>query len=72
MLCIVEKSLSIFMTLRIYLRELCLSFCDIFLFEFKPLSKGVLLIYVFIMETARCCFLGSKSICFLSANHPCL
>ena len=42
--------------------------CDILLFGFKPLSKTVLLIHVFIMETARLCFLGSKST-FSSANH---
>ena len=44
------------------------------LFGFKPLGKGVLLIYVFIMlslETARCCFLGSKSIFHLQITGVC-
>ena len=45
MLCIVDTSLSVLMTLRMCLRELC---C-LLLFGFKPLGKGVLLIYVFIM-----------------------
>ena len=48
MLCIVDKSLSVLMTFRMCLREL-LSFWDILLFGFKPLGKGVLIIYVFIM-----------------------
>ena len=45
MLCIVDTSLSVLMTLRMCLRELC---C-VLLFGFKPLGKDVLLIYVFIM-----------------------
>ena len=50
--------------------------CVVFLmFGFKPLGKGVLLIYVFIMaifgETARCCFLGSKSIFYLQITGGC-
>ena len=47
MLCIVDTSLSILMTLRMCLCELCL------LFGFKPLGKGVLLICVFIMAIFR-------------------
>ena len=49
MLCKVDKSLSVLMTLRMCLPKLCCLFCDILLFGFKPLGKGVLLIYVFIM-----------------------
>ena len=45
MLCIVDTSLSVLMTLRMCLRE----FCCLLLFGFKALGKGVLLIYVFIM-----------------------
>ena len=44
-LCIVDTSLSVLMTLRVCLCELC---C-LLLFGFKTLGKGVLLIYVFIM-----------------------
>ena len=44
-----DKSLSVLMTLRMCLRELCCLFGDILLFGFKSLGKGVLLIYVFIM-----------------------
>ena len=46
MLCIVDTSLSVLMTLMMCLRELCVVFL---LFGFKSLGKGVLLIYVFIM-----------------------
>ena len=49
MLCIVDTSLSVLMTLRMCLRELCCLFGLILLFGFKPLGKGVLLIHVFIM-----------------------
>ena len=45
MLCIVDTSLPVLMILRMCLRELC---C-LFTVGFKPLGKGVLLIYVFIM-----------------------
>ena len=45
MLCIVDTSLSVLMTLRMCLREMCF----FLLFGFKPHGKGVLLIYVFIM-----------------------
>ena len=47
MICIVDTSLSVLMTLR-----MCLVYvnCVVFLlFGFKPLGKGVLLIYVFRM-----------------------
>ena len=44
-LCIVDTSLSVLMTLRIVYVN-----CVVFLlFGFKPLGKGVLLMYVFIM-----------------------
>ena len=49
MLCIVDTSLSVLMSLRMCLRELC---C-LLLFGFKPLGKGVLLICVFIMAIFR-------------------
>ena len=49
--------------------------CVVFLlFGFKPLGKGVLLIYVFIMAifgAARCCFLGSKSFFQLQITGVC-
>ena len=50
--------------------------CVVFLlFGFKPLGKGVLLIYVFIMaifeDGYRCCFLGSKSIFHLQITGVC-
>ena len=45
MLCMVDTSLSVLMTLRMCLRELCV----FLLFGFKPLGKGVLPVYVFIM-----------------------
>ena len=43
MLCIADTSLSVLMTLRVCLRELCCLF--ILLFGFKPLGKGVLLMF---------------------------
>ena len=49
MLCIVDTSLSVLMTLRMCLRELCCLFGIFLLFGFKSLGKGVLLTYVFIM-----------------------
>ena len=45
MLCIVDTSLSVLVTWRMCSRDMC---CFL-LFGFKPLGKGVLLIYVFIM-----------------------
>ena len=44
-----DKSLSVSMTLRMFLCKIVLSFWDILLFGFKALGKGVLLIYIFIM-----------------------
>ena len=52
MLCTVDKSLSVFMTWRIvYIILLSFRFLFVFflLFGFKPLGKGILLIYVFMM-----------------------
>ena len=51
-----------------------LSFRGILLFGFKPLGKGVLLSifsYWLSLETARCCFLGSKSIFHLQITGVC-
>ena len=47
MLGIVDTSLSVLMTLRMCLREMCCLFGIFYCFGFEQLGKGVLLIYLF-------------------------
>ena len=74
MLCKVDKPLSVLMTLRMCLRELC---CLCGIFYYLDLNHLVRVFYLLMfsyrlsLETARCCFLGSKSIFHLQITGVC-
>ena len=74
MLCIVDTSLSVLMTLRMCLRELC---CLFGIFYCLDLNHLVRVFYLFMfslwlsLETIRCCFFGSKSIFHMQMTGVC-
>ena len=64
MLCAADKFLSVFMTLRMCLHEVCCLFVMFYCLDLNHLVH----LFVFLLETAGCCHLGFESV-FSSVNH---